>query len=148
MITVKIPIDENEPSSLTDVKHANTLRIHGVPMRGGSLAKGVEAGVLAYSERDGERTYTWYLEDAPKPKKRLLERFSKQFRVRRFESIGATWYEVQEKSWYWPFWDSWSVGQHNKGSEAIRYPTLYLAERAIRFYQRNEEPSNSVVSHL
>jgi len=148
MIEVMVKLEENEASSLTDVKHSNTLRIHGVPMRGNSLVQGVESGVLTYSDEFGVRTYTWLSEAPAKPKKRFLDHFKRQFRIRRFESLGETWYEVQEKRWYWPVWDSWTMCTLNRGVDTIKYPSLYIAQRAVSFYLRSEEPCNSVVSQL
>lgn len=146
MITVKIDL-EDEPASLRDTKHVNTLRINGVPMRGSSMLEGVENGVLTCSDKDYVRTYTWYLEELEKPKKPFSKLFSKQFRVKRFESLGETWYEVQEKTWYWPFWDTWTIPR-GTGSDAIRYPNLYIANKAVSFYLRKEQPVNTVVNHL
>ena len=148
MIEVMVKLEEGEASSLTDVKHSNTLRIHGVPMRGNSLVQGVESGVLTYSDEFGVRTYTWLSEAPAKPKKRFLDHFKRQFRIRRFESLGETWYEVQEKRWYWPVWDSWTMCTLNRGVDTIKYPSLYIAQRAVSFYLRSEEPCNSVVSQL
>jgi len=146
VITVKIEIAE-EPSALRDVKHTNTLRINGVPMRGMSISDGVESGILAYSDNGDTRTYTWRLDDKEQTRERGSKWFSKRFRVRRFESLGETWYEVQEKTWFWPFWDTWTAPTY-EGSEPVRYPTLYMAKRAVSFYVRGEEPVNSVITHL
>jgi len=146
MIEVKLEMTNEEPS-LRDAKHTNTLRINGVPMRGNSISEGVESGTLTYSDYDNTRTYRWLQEDQQPASKPLSKWFSKRFRVRRFESLGETWYEVQERRWYWPFWDTWTALSYT-GSEPIRYPTLYMAKKAVSFYVRGEEPVNSVITHL
>lgn len=117
-------------------------------MRGVSLMQGVETGVLTLSDSGNERTYTWCLTEPKKPRKHLRDYFAKQYRVVRLEALGETWYEVQETRPYWFSWDTWTALTYGKGMCTIKYSSLYVAEKAISFYRRNEKPVSSVISIL
>ena len=144
-IEVKIPITENL-DTLAEVKHVSELKFEGIPMRGNTLIQGVTAGVLTFFDTEEERTYSWVLKSAYAPPKSLKKWFSKQFRVCKFETLGETWYEVQEKSWYWPVWDSWTMYVVNtKTTETIKYQSLYVAKEAIKFYRRLGKPARTIV---
>lgn len=148
MITRKIAINTEKLISLQEVQHVSELRHSGVPMRGVSLMQGVETGVLTLSDSGNERTYTWCLTEPKKPRKRLRDYFAKQYRVVRLEALGETWYEVQETRPYWFSWDTWTAPTYDKRMDTIKYSSLYVAEKAISFYRRNEKPVSSVISIL
>ena len=144
MIVVKVETCEDS-AQLAEVKHVSELKRMGVPMRGNRLVEGVEAGSLTLSEQGAERTYTWLSEPVERSKNPL----SKRFRIRRFNTLGETWYEVQEWKWYWPMWDTWTIfNTYTKTVEPIRYKDLHIAREAVRFYQRKEEPHFALIYHL
>lgn len=144
MIEVKAELVEGQLLGVMEANHVSELKLAGVPMRGGRIFEGVESGSLTLSDSEGERTYTWVSEPAKRSKKWL----SKRFRIRRVDTLGETWYEVQEWKWYWPVWDSWTVMAAPGVCKVIKYNSLHIAREAIRFYKRKEEPVSSIVDRM
>lgn len=149
MITVKISDDLSVPSQdLVEMQHVHELKHHGVPMRGDRFIDGVESGVLSVLDNDTGRVYTWSLREEEKPPKTLIGVFQTKFRIRRMQTIGETWYEVQEWKWYWPFWDTWTQLVGPDAVVNIKYDTLYLARESVEFYRRREKIKSTVVTLL
>lgn len=145
MIEIKIATQPDQVQVLTEVQHVSELKRVGVPLKGTMLFQGVESGSLTFYDAEDERTYTWLSE----PIKRSKNPLSTRFRIRRFTTLGDTWFEVQQWKWYWPIWDTWThCPTYQAEPVSIKYKSLYIAREAVCFYQRATSPRNTVVDHL
>lgn len=111
----------------SEYEHVAALKRSGVPMLSHEMHGGVEHGRLSWKDVDNCRYYEWdpesEVETASKPW------WKPKFKIIRRDTLGETWYEVQEKVFYWPFWDTWTSAV--SGSKVQRFKSLYDARKAI-----------------
>ena len=131
--------------SCDELEHVDALKRRGVPMKNYNLFYGVESGTLSWEDKDGYRYYRWYTETRIETESKPW--WKPKFTIVRRETLGETWYEVREKVFYWPFWETWTTGKNTP--QTIKFNSLYLARKAIELRENPKLGAKaSILEHL